>query len=359
MFVRYLLLIVITVWTVANSSAQSRRRSSLNTSSPKLEELPKRPLDTIATSDPETKIILYSNNTWSYFRPDLQKLDTLDIYTQHWDTTGVFAYRDIEYNDLPSITELQLVENLDQFHAPVIGKIFSKYGPRRYRSHNGVDIPLKIGEPVYATFDGRVRYAKYNTGGYGYLVIVRHRNGLETWNAHLSKLNVQPNEYVKAGQVIGFSGNTGRSRGPHLHFEIRYQDQTFDPEFLIDFESGHLKYQTFALEKSFFNIHSRASEILEEDDTYDLPLLASNDSDTTSADILDQIAKAQQSQKKSTSTSKQPTLNSSNAVYHTIRQGDMLGKLAIRYGVSIDQICRLNGINRNTILRLGKKLRIK
>ena len=144
-----------------------------------------------------------------------------------------------------------------------------------------------------------------------------------------------------------------------MHFEIRYQDQTFDPEFLIDFESGHLKYQTFALEKSFFNIHSRASEILEEDDTYDLPLLASNDSDTTSADILDQIAKAQQSQKKSTSTSKQPTLNSSNAVYHTIRQGDMLGKLAIRYGVSIDQICRLNGINRNTILRLGKKLRIK
>ena len=83
MFVRYLLLIVITLCTVANSSAQSRRRSSLNTSSPKLEELPKRPLDTIATSDPETKIILYSNNTWSYFRPDLQKLDTLDIYTQH------------------------------------------------------------------------------------------------------------------------------------------------------------------------------------------------------------------------------------------------------------------------------------
>lgn len=72
MFVRYLLLIVITLCTVANSSAQSRRRSSINNSSPKLEELPKRPLDTIATSDPETKIILYSNNTWSYFRPDLQ-----------------------------------------------------------------------------------------------------------------------------------------------------------------------------------------------------------------------------------------------------------------------------------------------
>ena len=97
-----------------------------------------------------------------------------------------------------------------------------------------------------------------NTGGFGNLVIVRHPNGLETWHAHLSKLNVQVNEYVKTGQVIGFSGNTGRSRGPHLHFEMRYCDQTFDPEFIIDFPTGCLKYHTFALEKSFFNIHSRA-----------------------------------------------------------------------------------------------------
>ena len=185
-------------------------------------------------------------------------------------------------------------------------------------------------------------------------MIVRHRNGLETWNAHLSKLNVKPNDYVKAGQVIGFSGNTGRSRGPHLHYEMRYQDQTFDPE------TGQLKYQTFALEKSFFNIHSRASEILEEEDEYDLPLLTSNDSgDSTSQDILDQIAEAQQKEKKAAVQQKQAGISSSGAIYHTIKSGDMLGKLAIRYGVTIDQICRLNGITRNTVLRLGKKLRIK
>ena len=293
MKLRHILLVITLVCFTVSLTAQTRRRSTTapGTTAPKLEDLPKRPLDTIPTSDPETKIILFSNNTWSYYRPSLERLDSLPVYTQHWDTTGVFAYRDIAYNDLPPVVELKLVDDLTQFKSPVTGKVLSKYGPRRRRNHNGVDIPLRPGEPVYATFDGRVRYAKYNTGGYGNLVIVRHRNGLETWNAHLSKLNVKPNDYVKAGQVIGFSGNTGRSRGPHLHYEMRYQDQTFDPEFIVDFETGQLKYQTFALEKSFFNIHSRASEILEEEDEYDLPLLTSNDSgDSTSQYILDQIA---------------------------------------------------------------------
>lgn len=347
------------ILTSLTLSAQ-RRRTYSRPVTPKLEDLPKRPLDTIPTSDPETRIILYSNNTWSYFRPSLNKMDSLPVYTEHWDTTGVFAYKNIPYESLPPIVELNLVQDLSEFKAPITGKVFSKYGPRRRRSHNGVDIPLKLGEPIYATFDGKVRYAKYNTGGFGNLVIIRHPNGLETWNAHLSKLNVQVNDYVKAGQVIGFGGSTGRSRGPHLHYEMRYQDQTFDPEFIIDFETGHLKYQTFALEKSFFNIHSRASEILEEDDEYDIPLLTdAEEGDTlaSSKDILERIAEAQQKDQKQ--QQKPAGINSSEAVYHTIRSGDMLGKLAIRYGVTVDQICRLNGITRTTILRIGRRLRIK
>lgn len=357
MNVRTFSLIVLLFLATLPLSAQ-RRRSNLPTA-PKLEDLPKRPLDTLSTSDPETQIILYSNNTWSYFRPSLQKMDSLPVYTQNWDTTGIFAYKNIPYENLPPIVELNLVQSLEEFKAPITGNVFSKYGPRRRRSHNGVDIPLKLGEPIYATFDGKVRYAKYNTGGYGNLVIIRHINGLETWNAHLSKLNVQVDDYVKAGQVIGFGGSTGRSRGPHLHYEMRYRDQSFDPEFIIDFETGQLKYQTFALEKSFFNIHSRASEILEEDDAYDIPLLADGeggDSIPSSKDILARIAEAQQGGK---SGGKPEGINASNAVYHTIRSGDMLGKLAIRYGVSIDQICRLNGITRTTILQIGRKLRIK
>lgn len=350
------LLSLLLAFTAFATSSYAQRQPA----QPKLEDLPKRPLDTIATSDPESFIILYSNNTWSYYRPTLDTVSELSVYREHWDTTQVFSYKSIELRDLPAVIDLNIVQSLDEFKAPITGKVFSKYGPRGRRNHNGVDIPLRRGEPIYAAFDGKVRYARYNTGGFGYLVIVRHKNGLETWSAHLSKLNVKVGDYVKAGQVIGFGGTTGRSRGPHLHFEMRYCDQTFDPEFIIDFETGQLKYQTFALERSFFNIRSRASEILEEDDEYDIPLLASaaDNNDTTSADILGIIAQAQEKGGGS-SRSAQATLSQSDAVYHTIRQGDMLGKLAIRYGVSIDQICRLNGINRNTVLRLGKKLRIK
>ena len=300
-----------------------RRKPAGPPAAPHLEELPQRPLDTLPTDDPETKVILYSNNTWSFYRPSLRTLDSLPVYAQHWDTSQVFAYKSIEYADLPPVIDLKIVKDLSEFTPPVVGNVLSKYGPRRRRNHNGVDIPLKVGEPIRAAFDGRVRYAKYNTGGFGNLVIVRHPNGLETWHAHLSKLNVQVNEYVKTGQVIGFSGNTGRSRGPHLHFEMRYCDQTFDPEFIIDF-----------------------------------PLLASaeGDSTTTSTDILARIAEAQNKEK---AESQRSTLSQSTAVYHTIRSGDMLGKLAIKYGVSIDQICRLNKISRTTILQLGRKLRIK
>lgn len=328
----------------------SQRRPAPKPVTPKLEDLPQRPIDTIDTVDPETKVIIFSNNTWEFYRPTLNRMDDLPVYTNHWDTSSVFSYRDIELTDIPMVVELKLIDSMSQFTPPLRGSVFSKYGPRRRRNHNGVDIPLKTGEPIMAAFDGKIRYAKYNSGGFGNLVIVRHVNGLETWHAHLSKLNVTVGDYVKSGQVIGFGGNTGRSRGPHLHFEVRYKDQTFDPEFLFDFQAGTIRYQTFALERSFFNIHSRASELLEEDDddfNMDNTLLANADDSTT-------IRAAEPKPKPAPAAT-----SSSGAVYHTIKSGDMLGKLSIRYGVSIAQICRLNNINEKTTLALGRKLRIK
>ena len=310
-----------------------------------IEELPRRPMDTIATEDPETKVIIYSNNTWEYYHPALDRqLGELAVYRNNWDTASVFSYRNIELNDLPQLLELKMVDHLDEFCSPVQGKVLSKYGPRQRRSHNGVDVPMKPGEPVKAAFDGKVRYAKYNTGGFGYLVIIRHPNGLETWNAHLSKMNVKVGEYVKTGQVIGYVGATGRAYGPHLHFEVRYCDQSFDPEFIFDFERGMLRYQTFALERSYFNIHSRASELLEEDDRDDQEiansLLAAADDST--------VIRAAQ-----------PRPANSGPLYHIVKQGDILGRIAPRYGTTITKICQLNGIDRNSTLRLGQRLRVR
>lgn len=326
--------------------ASSQRRRSGPPAPPKIEELPRRPMDTIATPDPETKVIIFSNNTWEYYRPTLRQMDKLPVYRNDWDTASVFSYRNVELNNLPQTIDIKLIDSIGQFRCPVQGKVLSKYGPRRRRSHHGIDIPMKPGEPILAAFDGKVRYARYNTGGFGNLVILRHPNGLETWHSHLSKCNVKVGDYVKTGQVIGYVGKTGRAFGPHLHFETRYCDQSFDPEYLFDFEKGMLKYQTFALNRSYFSIHSRASDQLDEDDYNEQEianaLLAGADDST--------VIRAAQPK---TSTA------SGTPVYHIVKKGDMLGRISPKYGTTITKICQLNGIDRNSTLRLGQRLRVK
>lgn len=114
----------------------------------------------------------------------------------------------------------------------------SSYGKRLGRNHNGVDIRASLSDTVYAAFDGKVRFSSYNAGGYGFLVVIRHYNGLETYYGHLSRLMVMPNQYVHSGQAIGMAGSTGRSSGVHLHFETRFCGLPIDPEKLIDIKKG-------------------------------------------------------------------------------------------------------------------------
>ncbi len=338
---------------VASGAGFAQRRQPVNYV-PKLEELPRIPMDTLDTADPETRLVLYTNNTFSYHRPALEKkLSGMQVYKEHWDTAQVFAYRTVELKDLPDVVDVKLISDYDDFHAPYMTKVYSKYGPRGRRNHNGVDLPLKTGDPVFATFEGKVRYSTYNSGGFGNLVIVRHSNGLETWYAHLSRRNVVANDYVKAGDVIGYGGSTGRSFGPHLHFEVRYFDQTFDPERLFAFEDGELRYQTFALERSFFSINSRETDQLDEDDFSNIASLTDAEGEEASAeDILAYLSEAEKAKR-------EEEYRKSQEVYHTVKQGDMLGTISRKYGVSVDQICRLNNITRTTTLRLNKRLRVK
>lgn len=138
--------------------------------------------------------------------------------------------------------EIPTVKDIDvsTYVPPVPGAITSNYGyrPRFRRVHRGTDLRLSIGDTVVSAFDGKVRLTKYEGRGYGYYVVIRHDNGMETVYGHLSKFLVKPNQRVKAGEPIALGGNTGRSTGPHLHFETRFMGLPINPAAIIDFENG-------------------------------------------------------------------------------------------------------------------------
>jgi len=289
-------------------------------------------LDTLATENDAVQVILYSNNSWKYvLNREVAKDST--IFEKYWDTTTLFPYKEVDMSEMPKSVVIDLVDSLTSYHCPYQGSVHprGKYGPRRRRQHQGVDLPLKTGDPVYATFCGRVRISQYNRGGYGNLVIIRHDNGLETYYGHLSERLVEPDQWVEAGQIIGLGGSTGRSTGPHLHFETRYYGQSFDPERLIDFQSGNLRRETFLLKKSYLDIHSSASQDFEDEE-------AEANDEKRAEEARKALASAQ---------------------YHRIRSGDTLGGIARRYGTTVTNICRLNGIKSTTVLRIGRSLRVR
>lgn len=118
----------------------------------------------------------------------------------------------------------------DSIHSPLSTALLitSKYGGRKGRKHFGVDLRLSVGDQVHSIFCGKVRVAKFDTG-YGYVVVVRNYNMSESVYAHLSKILVEVGQEVKAGETIALGGNTGRSTGPHLHFELRYKGFPINP----------------------------------------------------------------------------------------------------------------------------------
>ena len=294
-------------------------------------------VDTLSTANPHIKILLMSDYTWKYIK-DPSYVVAQEVFSEYWAHDYPDPYR-VSLESLPNEIGIWVVDSLSQYRCPNQTKVYSKFGYRHRRRHQGADLPLQTGTPVYAAFDGKVRLAKYYKG-YGNLVILRHENGLETFYAHLSKIMVNEDDWVNAGSIIGLGGSTGRSSGPHLHFETRYKGYAFDPEWLIDFESGVLRHRFFTLKKRYLNA---SSNYVPEDEQEEIDIIEGDTQDKVEAE-----KKAEEERKAAAA-----------AQYHTIRQGDTLGALARKYHTTVKKLCQLNGISERTVLRLGKKLRVK
>ena len=189
--------------------------------------------------------------------------------------------------------------------------VTSKYGPRRRRMHRGIDLKVQKGDTIRAAFSGKIRIRNYERRGYGYYLVIRHPNGLETVYGHLSKFLVERDEIVKAGQPIGLGGNTGRSTGSHLHFETRFLGQAINPAEIIDFENSTPHQDVFVFRN--VKINGRKSNIY--------------------------------------------TSSNNQMVYHRVKSGDTLGKIARMYGTSVSELCRLNGLKSTSTLRIGQSIR--
>jgi len=146
------------------------------------------------------------------------------------DFYNFFSTTFIDFKSLREGERVNTFSFSDSLSSPLQRKleITSGYGMRSGGKHFGVDFRVNIGDAVRTIFCGKVRVAKYDKT-YGYVVVVRHYNMSETVYAHLDKILVQVNQEVEVGETIALGGNTGRSSGPHLHFEMRYKGFPINP----------------------------------------------------------------------------------------------------------------------------------
>ena len=271
-----------------------------------------------------------------------------DIYTEGWESNLVNCYKDA---NVPNTKVL----DVRHYVMPTKGNyVTSHYGwrPQFGRTHKGIDLRAAVGDTVYSAFSGRVRLTRFERGGYGFYVIVRHENGLETVYGHLSRFLVKPDQYVKAGQPIALSGNTGRSTGPHLHFETRFMGYAINPEAIFDFANRCTHTDSYTFSKSTY---TKARDYAPSRRYNQAKKSTTEDKETASkkSNKKDQQPQVTASTRKSTKESREDSRST-----YKVQKGDNLGKIASRNGTTVEQLKKLNGLTSNTIEE-GKVLRVK
>lgn len=263
-----------------------------------------------------------------------------DLYSS-WNTTRAHCYADAE---IPETFKI----DLRGFCMPTTSRtVTSKFGYRQAfrRMHKGVDVKVYTGDTIVSAFDGKVRIVDNEPNGYGLYVVIRHRNGLETIYGHMSRHLCKEGDVVKAGEVIGLGGNTGRSYGSHLHFETRLLGVAINPLLMFDFANQDVTGDYFVFNRNDVNngmlaysANAKVSrdEVLQPERRRVEDLRNSDDDD--SSDEAKEVASA-------------------SGKFYQVKKGDTLSGISEKIGVSIDDICEMNGIQRTTKLQRGQILR--
>ena len=235
-----------------------------------------------------------------------------ELYGSNWENRWVDPFRGAAKVNFPDSFAIDCSSFVYPIAIDSMARITSKYGPRRRRMHKGIDLKVLKGDTIRAAFNGKVRIKAFERRGYGYYVVLRHPNGLETIYGHLSKILVEENQIVRAGETIGLGGNTGRSTGSHLHFETRFLGIAINPIYMFDFPKQDIVADTYTFRK-----------------TKGVKRAGSHDTQVADGTIR----------------------------YHKVKSGDTLSRIAKLRGVSVSTLCKLNRIKPTTTLRIGQVLR--
>lgn len=264
------------------------------------------------------QIKLVEKNTFIDLIDDIEP--EIDIYTEGWNSKRVNPFSASQVPD-------RMVIDVTGFHMPCSGRMTSNYGYRaRFgRMHKGVDIGIRNNDTIRAAFDGKVRLTNYEAKGYGNYIIVRHPNGLETVYGHLNRALVKADQVVRAGQPIGLGGSTGRSTGPHLHFETRFMGYAINPNAIVDFANRCTHTDTYTFSKQ----------------TYTQP--------------RNYAPQRQQTAEKTNAYRS----GSNTASTYTVKKGDTLSSIARSYGMSTTTLRKINNLDKNDMIKAGQVLKIK
>lgn len=222
-------------------------------------------------------------------------------------------------------------------------RVTSNYGYRRSfrRMHKGIDVKVYTGDTIYAAFSGKVRIVAFDRYGYGNYVGIRHPNGLETFYGHLSKQLVKNNQVVKAGDPIGLGGNTGRSTGSHLHFEIRFMGIAIDPAEMFDFVAQDVTGDYYLFRKNGKGMAINSSDAAR----YPRKVTVSSDDKQQEEKVVAKNTKPVEKKAKK------------SGGVHKVRSGESLYTIAKKRNTTVEKLCKLNGISRRTVLRPGQILK--